>query len=82
MPLQAEVRLYERLFTVENPARKKDDFKDYINPDSLQIITNAYIEPSLSKAEVGENYQFIRKGYFCVDKDSKPGAMVFNRPLL
>jgi len=76
---QAEVRLYEHLFTVENPAMEEGDFKDFINPHSLEIIKNAFVEPSLLEAKEGKNYQFIRNGYFCVDKDSKPGAMVFNR---
>jgi glutaminyl-tRNA synthetase len=76
---QAEVRLYEHLFTVENPAMEEGDFKDFINPHSLETIKNAFIEPSLLEAKEGKNYQFIRNGYFCVDKDSKPGAMVFNR---
>jgi glutaminyl-tRNA synthetase len=76
---QAEVRLYERLFTAENPAMEEGDFKEFINPHSLEIIRNAYIEPHLLDAEEGKNYQFIRNGYFCVDKDSRPGAKVFNR---
>ena len=76
---QAEVRLYDRLFTVENPAMEEGDFKDFINPHSLEIIPHAFIEPHLQHAEVGESFQFIRNGYFCVDKDSKPGALVFNR---
>jgi len=76
---KAEVRLYDRLFKVENPAMEEGDFKDFINPDSLQIIKNAFIEPHLQNAEPGAHFQFIRNGYFCVDKDSKPGAIVFNR---
>jgi glutaminyl-tRNA synthetase len=75
---QAEIRLYDRLFTVENPAME-DDFKNFINPHSLEIINTALIEPYLLDAEEGKNYQFIRNGYFCVDKDSKPGKLVFNR---
>jgi glutaminyl-tRNA synthetase len=74
----AEVRLYDRLFTVENPAME-DDFKNFINPHSLEIINDALIEPYLLDAKEGENYQFIRNGYFCVDKDSKPGKFIFNR---
>ncbi len=76
---KAEVRLYERLFTVENPAAEEGDFKQFINPHSLEIIPEAYIEPQLQNAEPGKSYQFIRNGYFCVDQDSKPGALVFNR---
>jgi len=75
----AEVRLYDRLFKVEDPSSEEGDFKDYINPDSLQVINNAYIEPSLQKAATGDRYQFIRKGYFCLDKDSTPDKIVFNR---
>jgi glutaminyl-tRNA synthetase len=76
---RAEVRLYDPLFTVENPAMEEGDFKDFINPHSLEIIPNAFIEPDLQNAEVGAHFQFIRNGYFCVDQDSKPGALVFNR---
>ena len=75
----AEVRLYDRLFKVENPAAEEGDFKQYINPDSLQTIKNAFIEPHLQHAETGAHFQFIRNGYFCIDKDSKPGSLVFNR---
>jgi glutaminyl-tRNA synthetase len=75
----AEVRLYDRLFKVENPSSEEGDFKDYINPNSLEIITNAFIEPSLKKATADMRYQFIRKGYFCLDKDSTPEKLVFNR---
>lgn len=75
----AEVRLYERLFTVENPAGEEGDFKNFINPHSLEIIPGAFIEPQLQNAKPGKSYQFIRNGYFCVDQDSKPGALVFNR---
>lgn len=75
----AEVRLYDRLFTVENPLGEAGDFKDTINPNSLQVITNAVVEPSLKLATAESRYQFIRKGYFCLDKDSTAGKMVFNR---
>jgi glutaminyl-tRNA synthetase len=75
----AEVRLYDRLFTVENPAMEEGDFKDFINPHSLEIIPHAFIEPHLQHAEEGRSFQFIRNGYFCVDKDSKPDGLVFNR---
>ena len=77
--------MYDRLFKVEDPqseeARLPDgqgDFKDYINPDSLQIIA-AYMEPSLKDAQTNTPYQFIRKGYFCLDKDSTKEKLVFNR---
>ena len=75
----AEVRLYDRLFKVEDPSSEEGDFKDYINPDSLLVINNAYIEPSLKSVASGDRYQFIRKGYFCLDKDSTPDMLVFNR---
>lgn len=76
--VQAEVRLYDRLFKVEDPSNEEGDFKEYINNDSLQIIT-AYVEPSLKDAVTGTNYQFLRKGYFCLDKDSATDKLVFNR---
>lgn len=75
----AEVRLYDRLFNVENPLGEEGDFKDTINPNSLQVITNAVVEPSLKKATGESRYQFIRKGYFCLDKDSTVDKPVFNR---
>ena len=74
-----EVRLYDRLFKVENPAIEEGDFKDYINPGSLQVITQAYAEPALIHAKFDERYQFIRKGYFCLDKDTSASRVVFNR---
>ena len=77
--IEAEVRLYERLFTVENPATEEGDFKNFINPHSLEIIPHGFIEPHLQNAEPGTSFQFIRNGYFCIDEDSKPGALVFNR---
>lgn len=76
--LKAEVRLYDRLFKVEDPSSEEGNFKDYINSDSLQVIT-AYVEPSLKEASLGTNYQFLRKGYFCLDKDSSEDKLVFNR---
>ena len=77
--LQAEVRLYDRLFNVENPSAEEGDFKGYINKSSLQTITTAYAEPSLKKASIDNRYQFIRKGYFCLDKDATVGKLIFNR---
>ncbi len=77
--LAAEVRLYDRLFTSENPMAEEGDFKDTINPNSLQVIVNAMVEPSLTNARPESRYQFIRKGYFCLDKDSTAGKPVFNR---
>ena len=75
----AEVRLYDRLFTVEDPSNEDGDFKDYINADSLQVVKEAYIEPALANADENTRYQFLRKGYFCLDKDSTPEHLVFNR---
>jgi glutaminyl-tRNA synthetase len=75
----AEVRLYDRLFTVENPGAGDADFRTQINPASLEVIANARIEPSLAAAPAGARYQFERLGYFCVDPDSTAEAPVFNR---
>jgi glutaminyl-tRNA synthetase len=75
----AEVRLYDRLFQVENPQSEDGDFKDYINPNSLQILTTAYIEPDLANAIPGTPVQFMRKGYFTLDKYSTADKLVFNR---
>jgi glutaminyl-tRNA synthetase len=74
-----ELRLYDRLFRTENPAMEEGDFKEYVNPDSLEIITNAFAEPSLAKADLHERYQFLRKGYFCLDRDSSSLKPIFNR---
>ena len=77
--IPAEVRLYDRLFKAEDPSSEEGDFKDYINPDSLQKDTTVYAEPSLMHAKFDERYQFIRKGYFVLDKDTSEDRMVFNR---
>ena len=78
--LEAEVRLYERLFQVEDPSSEEGDYKTYLNPNSLAIIQHAKIEQSLSEAKPGEQFQFIRKGYFTLDsKYAKDGKLVFNR---
>lgn len=74
----AEVRMYERLFLPENPAAEEGDFKEHINPKSLQI-NNAFIEPALAHAKAGAHFQFMRNGYFCVDTDSNAEGVVFNR---
>jgi glutaminyl-tRNA synthetase len=77
--VEAEVRLYDRLFTKENPM-EDEDFHVNLNPDSLKILSGCKIEPGLAEAEVGVSYQFLRQGYFIADsKHSKPGAPVFNR---
>ncbi len=77
----AEVRIYENLFTKENPSDVEEgqDFTANLNPNSLEVIRNAKLEPSLAIAAVGSRYQFERLGYFCVDPDSKAGKPVFNR---
>lgn len=74
-----EVREYDRLFKVEDPSSEEGDFKEYINPDSLKIVKNAFAEPSLKNAKFEERYQFIRKGYFTLDKDSSTSGIVFNK---
>ncbi|KHJ38272.1 glutamine--tRNA ligase [Pedobacter glucosidilyticus] len=81
----AEVRLYDRLFKVEQPDAEDGDFKDYINPESLVVVKNAYIEPDLTLAieqlqeHPDRRYQFIRKGYFCLDKEATAEHLIFNR---
>ncbi len=78
--LEAEVRIYDHLFTTENPGEATGNFLDEMNPESLQIVNNAKLEPLLKNAEPGNFFQFLRKGYFCVDiKHSAPGRPVFNR---
>jgi glutaminyl-tRNA synthetase len=79
--VDAEVRVYEKLFLNENPGDAPDghDFTTNLNPNSLEVLTNARLEPSLAAAIPGDRYQFERLGYFSVDPDSKPGALVFNR---
>jgi glutaminyl-tRNA synthetase len=80
--IDAEVRIYENLFTKENPMDVEEgkNFTDYINPNSLEILTGCKLEPSIGNAQPGDRYQFERMGYFCVDgKYSQPGKPVFNR---
>ena len=80
--LPAMVRLYDHLFTVEKPDELGADFRDALNPRSLETLTGCQVEPSLAKAALGSTYQFERLGYFCVDAvDSRPDALVFNRTL-
>lgn len=77
--IEAEIRIYDRLFTDENPDGNKDvDFLDFVNPNSLEIV-KGFLEPSLSTAKDGDKFQFQRLGYFCVDKESKENALVFNK---
>ena len=77
--LKAEVRLYDRLFKVENPDAGGADYRANLNPKSLEIVKNAMIEPGLANVGPGDRYQFERQGYFCVDAESTAGALVFNR---
>jgi len=79
--VKAEVRLYDHLFTKENPGDvpKGGHFTDNLNPNSLEVLTGALVEPSLAAAKLGDLLQFERQGYFCLDPDSKPGRLVFNR---
>ena len=75
----AEVRIYDRLFMVEDPAGDERDFRELLNPDSLKVLTGCKIESYLKDAKVGDKFQFQRLGYFCVDQDSKEDGLVFNR---
>ncbi|MDD3063418.1 MAG: glutamine--tRNA ligase/YqeY domain fusion protein [Massilibacteroides sp.] len=78
--LPAEVRLYDRLFTVENPSEEKDrDFHELLNPDSLTVLTNCRVEKELANAKPYDHFQFQRLGYFNLDPDSKEGKLIFNR---
>jgi len=77
--VDAEVRLYDHLFNVENPEADGDDFIQHLNPDSLIKNTQAKLEPGLQKAKTNTNYQFLRNGYFCLDADSDQENIVFNR---
>ncbi|MEQ1799147.1 MAG: glutamine--tRNA ligase/YqeY domain fusion protein [Lacibacter sp.] len=76
--VEVEVREYDRLFRVENAANEEGDFKDYINPDSLKVVTG-YAEPSLKEATLTDRFQFMRKGYYCLDKDTNSTKLIFNR---
>jgi len=75
----AEIRVYDRLFSVESPDSEEGDFKDYLNPDSMKVLKQVYIEPYLANADLDSRYQFIRKGYYCLDKDSTAENLVFNQ---
>jgi glutaminyl-tRNA synthetase len=78
--VDAEVRLYDRLFNHEDPSgQKEDDYRAFLNPDSLKVLTECKVEPSLATAKPLDKFQFQRLGYFCVDYDSKPEKLVFNR---
>jgi len=77
--VDAEVRLYDHLFNVENPEEDGDDFIQHLNPDSLIKTTQAKLEPNLKGGKLGSKYQFLRNGYFCLDKESSPKHPIFNR---
>jgi len=78
--IDAEVRLYDRLFMVENPlAGKEEDFTRYLNPQSMEVLKSCKLEPCLAEATADKRYQFERLGYFCADLDSKPQQLIFNR---
>jgi len=76
--VEIEVREYDRLFQVEDPTDEEGDFKDYINPDSLKVV-KGFAEPALKEAKLDDRFQFIRKGYYCLDKESVDDKLVFNR---
>jgi glutaminyl-tRNA synthetase len=75
--VKAQVRVYDRLFSRENP-EEEEDFTLSLNPNSLEVLTTSYVEPSLAGAAPGSRYQFERQGYFCVDLDSSADGLVFN----
>jgi glutaminyl-tRNA synthetase len=77
--LPVEVRLYDRLFVTEDMNAIEDDFKNHLNPDSLKVLKNVFAEPELLNSELGEHYQFLRMGYFCLDPDSTKNKLIFNR---
>ena len=79
--VEAEVRLYDRLFRVKNPQEITDDFAGALNPDSLVVRPTCFVEPGLEGAQPESRYQFERLGYFCVDPDSTPEKLVFNRTI-
>jgi glutaminyl-tRNA synthetase len=81
--ISAEIRIYDRLFTKADPGDVPEggSFLDNLNPNSLEILTDAKLEPSLANAKLEDRFQFERVGYFCLDPDSKPGKLVFNRTL-
>jgi glutaminyl-tRNA synthetase len=77
--IQAEVRLYDRLFNHPSPGKDGTDYLDQLNPDSLLTLTHCFLEPSLADTTEGQNFQFEREGYFCVDPDHRSDKPVFNR---
>ena len=77
--IMAEVRLYDRLFNVENPSAEDGDFRDLINPNSLQVVQGCRVEPYLASAKPLDNFQFLKVGYFNLDPDSTADKLIFNR---
>jgi glutaminyl-tRNA synthetase len=77
--ITAEIRLYDRLFKVEDPSSEEGDFKDYINPNSLITDSTVYAEPALKTAKLSQRFQFLRKGYFTLDNKDTWDRMIFNR---
>ena len=79
--LSAEVRLYDRLFTVPDPLAEKSgkDYREFLNPESLEVLADCKLEPSLGNAQPGDRFQFERIGYFCIDPDSSDRQLVINR---
>lgn len=77
--VRIEARMYDRLFKVEDLSQAEGDFKDYLNPDSLQVLDTVYAEPAIASAKMNDRYQFLRKGYFTLDRDSQNAKLVFNR---
>ena len=76
--VEVEVREYDRLFKVEDPSSEEGDFKDYINPQSLKVV-KGFAEPSIKNATLSDRFQFLRKGYYCLDRDSTATELIFNR---
>ncbi|MBO5410352.1 MAG: glutamine--tRNA ligase, partial [Clostridia bacterium] len=75
-----EIRLYDRLFASENPfVDGKENYPKHLNPNSLEILSGCLVEGGIKDAKCGDTFQFMRQGYFCVDKASEPGKLVFNR---
>lgn len=77
--VKIEARMYDRLFKVEDLSQAEGDFKDYLNPESLQTRSDVYAEPAIASARLEDRFQFLRKGYFCLDPDSSPSKLIFNR---
>lgn len=77
--VEVEARMYDRLFKIEDLSQAEGDFKDYLNPESLQVLPAIYAEPAILKAKPDDRFQFLRKGYFCLDPDSSGTTLIFNR---